>query len=105
MTMYATGARRAEAAHLKVSDIDSQRWWFISREGKGGKDRDVMLSPKLLDELRIYWRVSGAAEGVAVSWQPLAHIQSSCDHQGPVVCLSDRRRTRRLENRNIHPTL
>ena len=56
MTMYATGARRAEAAHLKVSDIDSQRMVVHIREGKGGKDRDVMLSPKLLEELRAYWR-------------------------------------------------
>ena len=56
MTMYATGARRAEAAHLKVSDIDSQRMVVHIREGKGGRDRDVMLSPKLLEELRAYWR-------------------------------------------------
>ena len=56
MTLYATGARRAEAAHLKVSDIDSQRMVVHIREGKGGKDRDVMLSPKLLEELCAYWR-------------------------------------------------
>jgi integrase/recombinase XerD len=56
MTMYATGARRAETAHLKVRDIDSKRMVVQIREGKGGKDRDVMLSPKLLEELRIYWR-------------------------------------------------
>jgi integrase/recombinase XerD len=56
MTLYATGARRAEAARLKVSDIDSQRMVVHIREGKGAKDRDVMLSPKLLEELRIYWR-------------------------------------------------
>jgi site-specific recombinase XerD len=56
MTMYATGARRAETAHLKVSDIDSKRMVVHIREGKGGKDRDVMLSRKLLEELRIYWR-------------------------------------------------
>ena len=56
MTLYATGARRAEAAHLKVRDIDSQRMVVHIRGGKGAKDRDVMLSPKLLDALRIYWR-------------------------------------------------
>jgi integrase/recombinase XerD len=53
MTLYATGARRAEAAHVKVNDIDSQRMVVHIREGK---DRDVMLSSKLLEELRIYWR-------------------------------------------------
>jgi len=47
-------ARRAEAANLKVSDIDSHGWWSYRRQG--GRDRDVMLSPKLLEELRAYWR-------------------------------------------------
>ena len=56
MTLYATGARRAEVAHLKVGDIDSQRMVVHIRGGKGRKDRDVMLSPKLLDALRVYWR-------------------------------------------------
>ena len=56
MTLYATGARRAEVAHLKISDIDSQRMVIHIRGGKGRKDRDVMLSPKLLDALRVYWR-------------------------------------------------
>jgi integrase/recombinase XerD len=56
ITLYATGARRSELAHLKVSDIDSQRMIVHIRGGKGRKDRDVMLSPKLLDELRLYWR-------------------------------------------------
>ena len=56
MTLYATGARRAEVAALKVSDIDSQRMVVHIRGGKGRKDRDVMLSPALLQALRIYWR-------------------------------------------------
>jgi integrase/recombinase XerD len=56
MTLYATGARRAEVAHLKVSDIDSRRMVVHIRGGKGRKDRDVMLSPTLLDALRMYWR-------------------------------------------------
>ena len=56
MTLYATGARRKEAACLKVSDIDSQRMVIHIHGGKGRKDRDVMLSPKLLAALRIHWR-------------------------------------------------
>jgi site-specific recombinase XerD len=56
MTLYATGARRAEVAHLKISDIDSRRMVIHIRGGKGRKDRDVMLSPALLDALRVYWR-------------------------------------------------
>ena len=56
MTLYATGARRAEVAHLKVSDIDSERMVVHIRGGKGRKDRAVMLSAALLAELRIYWR-------------------------------------------------
>jgi integrase/recombinase XerD len=51
MTLYATGLRRAELAHLKVSDVDSQRMVIHVQGGKGRKDRDVLLSPKLLDEL------------------------------------------------------
>jgi site-specific recombinase XerD len=56
MTLYATGLRRAELAHLKVSDVDSQRMVIHVRGGKGRKDRDVLLSPKLLDELKRHWR-------------------------------------------------
>src|ERR1700681_3439118 len=56
MTLYATGVRRAELTHLKVSDIDSQRMVIHVRGGKGRKDRDVMLSPRLLDALRQHWR-------------------------------------------------
>jgi integrase/recombinase XerD len=56
MTLYATGVRRAELTHLKVSDVDSQRMVIHVRGGKGRKDRDVMLSPKLLEALREHWR-------------------------------------------------
>jgi site-specific recombinase XerD len=56
MTLYATGARNAELTHLKVSDIDSQRMVIHIQGGKGRVDRDVMLSPKLLEALRQHWR-------------------------------------------------
>ena len=56
MTLYATGVRRAELTHLKVSDVDSQRMVIQVQGGKGRKDRDVLLSPKLLDELKRHWR-------------------------------------------------
>ena len=56
MMLYATGLRRAELCHLKVSDIDSERMVIHVRQGKGGRDRDVLLTPKLLETLREYWR-------------------------------------------------
>ena len=56
ITLYATGARRAELARLKISDIDSQRMVLHIQGGKGRQDRDVMLSLKLLEALREYWR-------------------------------------------------
>jgi integrase/recombinase XerD len=56
MTLYATGVRRAELTHLKVSDVDSQRMVIHVQGGKGRKDRDVLLSPQLLDELKRHWR-------------------------------------------------
>jgi site-specific recombinase XerD len=56
MALYATGLRRAELARLKVSDVDSQRMVIHVQGGKGRKDRDVLLSPTLLDELRRHWR-------------------------------------------------
>ncbi|MDB5821772.1 MAG: int [Herminiimonas sp.] len=56
MTAYAAGLRISEATHLKVTDIDSQRMMLRVDQGKGRKDRYVMLSPRLLDALRLYWK-------------------------------------------------
>jgi integrase/recombinase XerD len=56
MTLYSTAARRAELCRLKVQDIDSQRMMIRIHQGKGGRDREVPLSPKLLETLRVYFR-------------------------------------------------
>jgi integrase/recombinase XerD len=56
MTLYSTGMRRAELCHLQVADIDSVRMLIHIRHGKRNRDRDVPLSPKLLETLREYWR-------------------------------------------------
>ena len=56
-TCYAAGLRVSEAICLKVTDIDSERMVMRIQQGKGQKDRDVMLSPKLLEILRAWWRV------------------------------------------------
>ncbi len=55
ITLYATGLRCAELTRLKVSDVDSKRMVIRVQGGKWRKDRDVMLSPKLLEELRKHW--------------------------------------------------
>ncbi len=55
MTLYSTGVRRSELCRLQVTDIDSQRM-MIRIQGKGRHERDVPLSPKLLETLRVYWR-------------------------------------------------
>src|SRR3954454_18779119 len=57
-TCYAAGLRISEAIRLKVPDIDSQRMVIRVEQGKSQKDRYVMLSPKLLDILRTWWRVA-----------------------------------------------
>jgi integrase/recombinase XerD len=56
MTLYSTGMRRAELTRLRVGDIDSQRMVIHIKQGKGGKDREVPLSRKLLETLREYWQ-------------------------------------------------
>jgi site-specific recombinase XerD len=55
---YGAGLRATEVVSLKVSDIDSKRMVIRVEQGKGGKDRYVMLSPHLLDLLRIWWKAA-----------------------------------------------
>jgi site-specific recombinase XerD len=74
-TMYGAGPRVSEVTKLKVCDIDSSRNAIWIRGGKGRKDRQTLLSPKLLELLRCYWRwkrpkdwlFPGAAPGQPIS--------------------------------------
>jgi site-specific recombinase XerD len=60
MTTYAAGLRVAEVCALRVSDIDSSRMMLRVECGKGAKDRYSLLSPRLLDMLRLYWQATHA---------------------------------------------
>lgn len=60
---YGAGLRVSEVAHLKVDDIDSARMLLRIEQGKGGRDRNAMLSPQLLELLRLWWR-EGKRRGV-----------------------------------------
>jgi integrase/recombinase XerD len=55
MTCYASGLRIGEACRLQVTDIDSKQNVIRVRDGKGGRERYTLLSPRLLQELRQYW--------------------------------------------------
>jgi site-specific recombinase XerD len=54
--LYGTGVRVAEVTQLKLTDIDARRHVLWVRQGKGRRDRQTLLSPKLLELLRAYWR-------------------------------------------------
>jgi len=56
MAIYSAGLRVGEATHLRVSDINSKEMRIHIHAGKGDKDRQVMLSERLLDNLRDYWK-------------------------------------------------
>lgn len=57
MTAYAAGLRVGEVVRLRVQDIDSDRMTIRVEQGKGAQDRYTLLSPRLLEELRCYWRL------------------------------------------------
>ncbi|WP_317925878.1 tyrosine-type recombinase/integrase [Cupriavidus sp. TA19] len=74
MTAYAAGLRISEALSLRVCDIDSQRMVLRVAQGKGQVDRYVMLSSRLLEILRSYWRIGRPQHWLFPSSVPGQHI-------------------------------
>lgn len=83
VTLYAAGLRLAEATHLKLPDIDSQRMQLKINSGKGQRDRYVPMSPRLLEELRSYWKLERPGDYLFPGKTPdvplsAATIQKAC---------------------------
>jgi integrase/recombinase XerD len=76
MLCYGAGLRIAEAAAVKVSDIDSKRMMIRVAQGKGRKDRYVMLSPRLLCVLRRYWCFRKPRIWMFPSWRENRHLST-----------------------------
>lgn len=78
LTTYAAGLRLNEVLHLRVTDIDSARMSIRVTQGKGGQDRDTVLSARLLDALRTYWRVDRPTTWLFPSRSRPAPMDPSC---------------------------
>jgi site-specific recombinase XerD len=98
MTAYGAGLRISEACSLQTSDLDSKRMLIHVHEGKRSKDRYVMLSERLLDVLRAYWKVvrpqppflfPGAIPGRSITTSAVQRVL----HQAVVQCQFTKRVT------------
>ena len=81
MTTYAAGLRASEVASLRIADIDSVRMLIHVRQGKGGKDRLVPLSPALLGPLRNYYRAYRPEHWLFPGQDGKRHINSRSIHR------------------------
>lgn len=77
MICYGAGLRVSEAVAVKVSDIDSKRNLLRVEQGKGRKDRYAMLSPRLLEVLRVYWRATRPKDYLFPSWRTGKHLNAA----------------------------
>jgi len=78
MTAYGGGLRISELIKLKVSDIDSKRMMIRVENGKGGRDRYTILSPRLLEDLRSYWKKYRPKYWLFTNERTKKHITKSC---------------------------
>jgi site-specific recombinase XerD len=76
--MYAAGLRVGEAVALEVSDLDSERMRIFVRQGKGNKDRYTILTPSLLETLRVYWRAYRPTKALFPNRSLSRPLQTSC---------------------------
>jgi site-specific recombinase XerD len=90
-TCYAAGLRISEVLHLRPTDIDSRRMVVRVDQGKGQKDRYVMLSPKLLELLRTWWRMERPTQWLFPGDRPGQAISKDAVEQ---ACQKARRRCR-----------
>lgn len=74
VSCYAAGLRISEACQLRIDDLDSKRMVLRVRQGKGCKERYTLLSPRLLEILRCYWRTCRPTDRLFPSGTPAGHI-------------------------------
>jgi site-specific recombinase XerD len=82
-TAYAAGLRIGEVVRLKVAAIDSKRMLLHIESAKGGRERYAMLSPRLLEILRVYWKRAQPSLWLFPGQEPGGHVsvgalQSAC---------------------------
>ncbi|MFK4531918.1 integrase [Bradyrhizobium ottawaense] len=90
-TAYAAGLRASEVVRLKVNSIDSKRMLIHIENGKGGRDRYAMLSPRLLEILRTYWMRARPGLWLFPGQDPSEHVSVRCVQ---AACRAARRRAR-----------
>jgi integrase/recombinase XerD len=103
ITAYATGMRVSEVVSLRAADIDSDRMMIRVEQGKGRKDRYVMLSPNLLELLRTYWKVARPADWLFPGQRPGTHLTAKrvlqvCIKAGVAAGLTKRATVRALRH-------
>jgi integrase/recombinase XerD len=95
-TAYAAGLRVGEVVRLKIDSIDSQRMLLHIENGKGGRDRYAMLSPRLLEILRRYWKRARPSVWLFPGQEPGSHVT-----RGALQCACRIARRRARINKHV----